>query len=61
MSDSTDSNLMSKETFALLQDIFILLALQAGMNVESVRQHLRVDKKRINKISTKINLKRKIS
>ena len=35
-----------------IQDLFILEGLHAGIGVEEVRQILRIDKRRINKISS---------
>jgi hypothetical protein len=43
----------------LLQDIFILQALQAGMSVDSIRKHLKVNIWRVASISKQIKTPRK--
>ncbi len=47
------------QKLTLLQDIFIVLALSAGMQVEVLRKHLRIDKRRVTAISKNLDLSRK--
>jgi hypothetical protein len=42
----------------LLEDLFILEACAVGMNKESLRQILRIDKKRIGRIAKHVKQKR---
>jgi hypothetical protein len=48
---STDN---SAQMLSVLQDLFILQALQAGLNVEYIRKHLKVDIYRVSNLSKQI-------
>lgn len=39
------------DLLTVLQDLFILEALRAGMNVEDIRKILRIDKRRVTNVS----------
>ena len=59
MADPADRRSTEQDSIALLQDIFILLALEAGMNVDAVRKHLKVNKWRVSNISKHLKSARK--
>jgi hypothetical protein len=59
MSQKAQVSAASDKSIALLQDIFILHALQAGMSIDSIRKHLKVNIWRVASISKHVKTPRK--